>query len=62
MIVGLLAKGTIVHPTVLARAGARQTILYANLDLDAIRKHREERQRSRRPETYSALTAPTKTE
>ena len=62
MIVGLQAKGTIVYPTVLARAGARQTILYANLDPDAMKKHREGRLRSRRPETYSALTAPTKTE
>lgn len=59
MIVGVLAKGSIIHPTVLARAGSRQRILYADLDLHAIKKHRDDRLRSRRPETYSGLLAPT---
>jgi omega-amidase len=48
-------KEGIVEPKVLARAGKKPSLVLADVDLDQIRKYREERLRVRRPELYSEI-------
>jgi hypothetical protein len=57
MIVGLEVepKEAIVEVRVLRRAGHRHGMILAKIDLEAIKKHRIERLRARRPELYSRL-------
>lgn len=58
LIVGLRSnrKG-IVYPEILAEAGEKERVLVADVDIESIRKYREERLAARRVDTYSQLTA-----
>jgi len=58
LIVGLRSnKKGIVYPEILAEAAEEECVLVADIDIESIKKYREERLAARRVDTYSQLTA-----